>query len=232
MSRNILEDAINEASQEIDIELAITSGQIEEAQRVRYRVYCEERGFEPGQDGREVDRFDVHARHILLRSRETGQSLGTVRLVLPQAVVSQDNFPMNQLCDAYVLRPLPLDATGEISRFALRRDRSGISAAAAALMRLSLMRGIVQISGLTGLTHWCAVMEKSLLRLLRSTAIHFEAVGPMVEHHGLRQPAVADIGSVLNRIRREQPAIWNYITNQGTFWTDRFAADTHRLGVS
>lgn len=160
-----------------------------------------------------------------MRSRLTGQSLGTVRVVLPVPCEEQGSFPMNQVCEPYVLQPLPWGATGEISRFALRRDRPGVSAAASALMRLSLMRGIVQISGLSGLTHWCAMMETSLIRLLRSTAIHFQAVGPTVEYHGRRQPAVAEIGSMLNRIRREQPAVWNYITADGVLWTDRLARE-------
>lgn len=71
---------------------------------------------------------------------------------------------MNRVCEPYVLAPLPVGSTGAISRFALTRERSCISAGAAALMRLCLMRGIVQVSGQAGLTHWCAIMESSLIR--------------------------------------------------------------------
>ena len=187
---------------------------------MRYRVYCEERGFEPGQGGRETDSFDASARHVLVCSRVTGRTLGTVRVVLPQHGGGAEGFPMNRVCEPYVLAPLPFASTGEISRFALTRERTGISAGAAALMRLCLMRGIVQVSGHSKLTHWCAIMESSLIRLLRATAIHWQPVGPTVEYHGKRQPAVASIDTMLGRIRREQPAVWSYITNDGAFWSD------------
>lgn len=213
-------DAISIAKQELIVEHASTFEQIDEAQRLRHRVYCEERGFEPGQNGRETDEFDGNAHHVLVRSRITGCILGTVRVVLPKASARQESFPMNRVCEPYVLGPLPLDSTGEISRFALTRERSGISAGAAAVMRLCLMRGIVQVSGKAGLTHWCAIMESSLIRLLRATAIHFQPVGPVVEYHGKRQPAIGAIGTILARIKREQPVAWSYLTADGTAWSE------------
>ena len=219
MPQPAFQDAIAAASDELDVELAITSEQIEEAQRLRYRVYCEERGFEPGADGLERCAYDPYASHVLVRSRITGRTLGTVRVVLPGAD-QPEAYPMAHVCEPWVLDPLPASATGEISRFALTRDREGVSPAAAALMRLCLMRGIVEVSGRARLTHWCAIMEQSLLRLLRATAIHFEPVGPTVEHHGVRQPAVGAIGTILGRIRREQPLVWGFITADGTLWQD------------
>ncbi len=75
-------------------------------------------------------------------------------------------------------------------------------------MRLCLVRGIVQISAEHELTHLCAIMERSLLRLLRAIAMHFLPVGPVVEHHGARQPAVSGIGAMLHRMKIEQPAVW------------------------
>ena len=85
-------------------------------------------------------------------------------------------------------------------------------------MRLCLMRGIVEISGRTHLTYWCALMESRLLRLLRATAIHFLSVGPTVEFHGIRQPAVGAIDAILERIHREQPVVWSFLTAEGTLW--------------
>lgn len=214
-------DAIAAASGELEVRIASTQEQIRQAQRLRYVVYCLERGFEPGENGLEQDEFDNLAKHVLVRSRQTGNILGTVRIVLPAPGAGHDGFPMQRACADYVLAPLPVAATGEISRFALTRERFGVSPAAAALMRLCLMRGIVEISGQAGLTHWCAIMERSLLRLLRATSIHFQAVGPLVEYHGIRQPTVAAIGTILGRICREQPAVWSFITDNGKFWSDQ-----------
>jgi N-acyl amino acid synthase of PEP-CTERM/exosortase system len=122
-----------------------------------------------------------------------------------------------------VLSPLPIASTGEISRFALTRDRAGIRPAAAALMRLCLIRGLVQVSAESELTHWCAIMERTLLRLLRATGIHFVGVGPAVEYHGTRQPAVCGIGNMLSQMKLEQPAIWAYITDNGALWSETLA---------
>jgi N-acyl-L-homoserine lactone synthetase len=212
--------ALKAASDELEIEVATGAAQIRDAQRLRYRVYCEERGFEPGENGLEQDAFDPLSRHVLVRSRANGEVLGTVRVVLGTAQAGAASFPMNRVCEQYVLAPLPAEATGEISRFALTRDRPGVSVQAAALMRIFLMRGIVMVSGMHDLTHWCAIMESSLLRLLRATAIHFQHVGPAVEYHGTRQPAVGAIATVLGRMRNEKPEVWAFITNNGTLWTD------------
>ena len=220
MARAGFADAIAAAAAELAVEVADTPAQILEAQRLRYRVYCQERCFEPGADGLEQDEFDVTSRHVLVRGIASGTVFGTVRVVCAPPEGSQDSFPMQRACERYVLAPLPASTTGEISRFALTRDRSGLSPAAAAAMRLFLMRGIVEISGQGALTHWCALMESSLLRLLRPTGIHFQAIGPCVEHHGTRQPAIAAIGVLLNRIRSEQPHVWFFITNNGAFWSE------------
>ena len=213
-------DAIAAASNELSVELATTPEQIQEVYQLRYRVYCEERGYEQSDNGLEQDSYDERAHHVLVRSRLTGVALGTVRIVLPTAEAGLASVPMAQVCENYVFASLPVTSTAEVSRFALTRDRTGVSAAAAALMRICLFRGVIAVSQREGITHWCAVMEKTLLRLLRTTAVYFEAVGPVVEFHGLRQPAIVSIDSGLKRMQREQPALWAYITDHGSLWPE------------
>ncbi len=212
-------DAIRVAQNELSVEIAGFPDDILEVQRLRFRIYCEERGFEPGKDGLEQDAFDPAARHVLVRSRVTGVVLGTVRVVFSTDEKGLNGFPMQRVCEPWVLASMPLSFTGEISRFALTRDREGVSPAAAALMRLSLVRGLVQVSAENKLTHWCAIMERTLLRLLRATAIHFVPVGPTVRYHGIRQPAVCHINGMLDRMKLEQPSLWNYITDGGVLWS-------------
>ena len=130
-------------------------------------------------------------------------------------------MPITEVCEWAVLGHLPRGRTGEISRFAVSkryRVEAGISEP---LLRLLLMRGLVALSGELGLTHWCALMEPCLLRLLRTTAIHFQPAGPLVEHHGLRQPSIGIVGNVLERMRREQLMVWEFITAGGTLWCDQ-----------
>ena len=212
-------DAFAAASKELVVEVATTPEQILEAKRLRYTVYCEERNFLPGENGIEEDEFDSHSRHILVRSRATGEVFGTVRVVLSKADGTV-SFPMQNVCEPHVLRSVPFAGTAEISRFAVKRDRTGISPAASALMRLYLIQGIVQVSGELGLTHWCATMERTLIRLLRSTGIYFQALGEPIEYHGLRQPAVWPLSSGFAQMHNEQPHIWNFLTNNGTLWSE------------
>jgi N-acyl amino acid synthase of PEP-CTERM/exosortase system len=92
-------DAIRAAQDELSIEIVRSAEQLVEAQRLRFRVYCEERGFEPGTNGLEQDAFDAASRHVLVRSRNTGTVLGTVRVVLSDPVTGLSGFPMRQACE-------------------------------------------------------------------------------------------------------------------------------------
>src|SRR6202020_19338 len=66
-----------------------------------------------------------------------------------------------------------------------------------------------------GLTDCWAVMERTLLRLLKSSAIHFRALGPLVEYHGMRQPCCANIAETVARMHVERPEIWAFVTDNG-----------------
>jgi N-acyl-L-homoserine lactone synthetase len=215
MDTTPLADSIAIVRDEISIALADSPRLVRAAHRLRYQVYCVERGFEAGHNGLEIDEFDCRSRHVVLQQRRTGQILGTVRLVLPLRESLHDSFPVQRLCDETVLPQIPLLTTAEVSRFAISKYRNGMSPAAVPLMRLGLVQGIMRLSSELGLTHWLAVMERSLLRLLQSTAIHFQPFGPLVEHHGTRQPAYVNLCTMLSRMSREQPLIWDFLTDGG-----------------
>lgn len=199
------------------VQVADSAELIQEAYCLRHQVYCTERGYEPGTGGLETDMFDAHSSHAVVRERHNGRVVGTVRLILPLAG-NRRSLPTQQLCTPGLLDGLPTKTTAEVSRFAVSKDRRGADAMADSLLRLSLVQGAVRMSRDHGVTHWCAVMERSLLRLLRTTAIHFSPIGPCVEYHGLRQPAVADLGAMLARMEQEQPKFWHFITGSGEFW--------------
>jgi len=220
MQTNTMAAAIAAVAQEFCIETADHSSLVREACRLRYQVYCLERKYEPGQGQTETDDFDDRARHVVLRHRETGMVIGTVRLVLMSPSAPDDSFPMQRVCDSSFLRGVPLVDVAEVSRFAISKELRVASPTAQGLLRLSLVRGLVLLSGELGIKHWCALMEPSLLRLLRSTAMHFEEVGPLVEHHGMRQPSFTELEAFLGNVRRDQPAIWNFITDDGKLWTN------------
>ncbi len=217
MNSPLLTDAIAAARAELIVHLADTPALVEQAYRLRHQVYCLERGYEPSVNDRETDAYDRRARHVVLCLRGCGTVIGTVRMILPQARQPTRSFPMQAVCDPAILHAVPFKSAVEVSRFAVSKERRNISPAAASLSRLALVRGLVQLSQQAGVTHWCAVMERTLLRLLRSSGIHFESVGPLIEYHGLRQPAVCELAGMLDRMRVEQTEIWDFVTNGGEF---------------
>ena len=191
--------------------------------RIRHQVYCTERGFERAEDhpdGLETDEHDAHSLHGLLRCRQTGEGVGTVRLVLYNPGASDRKLPMYQLFERnrldMGLLPPP-SATAEISRFAIskefrRRLRDGacplehgraVSGLALGLMAIAVhMRPFLQIENL------CAVMEPTLIRLLARCGIRWHAVGPLLEHHGLRQPCIARVDELIATVAAERPDVW------------------------
>ncbi len=203
-----------------EVEPADAAGALREVYSLRHQVYCLERGYEPGADGLETDAFDARAHHAVVRQRHDGRIVGTVRLILPVPGVPR-SLPTQQLCPAGALDGLPSRTTAEVSRFAISKERRGPDAMADSLLRLALVQGAVRMSRDLGVTHWCAVMERSLLRLLRMSAIHFMPIGPCVEHHGLRQPAIADLDAMMARMEVEQPGFWCFITGSGQFWPSK-----------
>jgi len=197
--------------------IADTSDLIEEVFRLRYQVYCLEKGYETGRDGMEFDRYDDRARHVLLVHRASGQAIGTVRVIPSSHTGGVSGLPMSSVCGPGLLRGLPTWTTGEISRFAVSKRRR-LSCRAGAMVRLGLMQGTLRLSRAMGLTHWCAIMEPVLLRLLQTNGIYFSPHGPLVEHRGLRQPASLDIDTVVDRTRAEQRDGWEYVTLGGALW--------------
>lgn len=212
-----------------------------DAFRLRYQVYCVENPFEDpadNPDGLETDHYDSHAVHTNLIHKPTGLTAGTVRLVLPLADHPERSFAIHEVCTEELLKDpvaFPVARMGEISRFSVSKDfrrrrgdglyprfeevdRDRITAQSKRVipnMTLGLIEGLVRMTVDNGLTHWCAVMEPALLRLLTRMGIHFEHIGPLVDFHGRRQPCYARLDRLLQRVRREQPEIWEVLTRDG-----------------
>lgn len=209
------QDLIQSIRRDFVVEQVTTTQTLQEALRVRYDVLRRERGYPVGQDGIETDLFDDHARHVVLRHRVSADVVGTVRVVHLVRDNPWTSLPIQHICSPALLRHLPRHSTGEVSRFALCRTRAPSEPRSGLLLRLALMQGVLRASRDLGLTHWCAVMEPSLLRLLRTASVNFEPVGPLVECYGERQPAFAHIDTLLINGREERPAIWDYVTDRG-----------------
>lgn len=234
-----------------NVELAKTTAAINEVLEVRYQVYCIDRPFEDPNcflDKRERDAYDPRSVHALIRHRLTGNSVAAVRLVLAGDSARND-FPMEGPCIGKMsanaqkaLAAVPRHKVAEMSRLAVSRDfrrrvnenqtTSGISDFASytdedggqramPYISLGLFAAIVKMSVENGITHWLAVMEPTLLRLLKRYGISFEHVGPVVEYHGRRKPVFTEAAALLDGIRRQRPDVWTLITENGRYLPER-----------
>ena len=203
--------------------------------RLRYQVYCVENPFEDAAthpDGLETDEFDEHSIQSLLIHIPTGMVAGGIRIILPQREGAPRDMPVWRICDreAYAQRDLhlPVSRTAEVSRNAvskefrhhfahhcgggdeLRRIIPHIS--------LGLLGAVIRMCAENGITHVCAAMEPPMLRMFARLGVHFLKLGGPVDYHGTRQPAYADLDSLLARTFVERPDVWAIMTKRGAYW--------------
>ena len=215
--------------------LADSPSLIRAAQSLRYQVYCLERHFEePAQhsNGLECDEDDSRSIPGLVYYKDDPAPIGTARLILPRSDQAK-SLPVQRLLESNSVstsRFFPSAATAEVSRFAIskafrkrvaisleRKTREPGRAAElyTALPCLGLIQAMLRASMAQGITHWLAIMEPKLLRLLATLGIHFKSVGPLVSFHGLRQPSYCCIADMLDQLACEKPEHWNIVTDCG-----------------
>ncbi len=214
---------------------------LEKTYRIRYQVYCLERGFLPPEiypDGSESDVYDERSLHFLA-SHVSGQEAGTARLAMNGPL----GLPMAAHCEldpAYRFIADPdhpaLARYAEISRLAVskafrrregdsffgtppRRDRSqsgGViafySPNDAPEIVSGIYRMIYQDSKRLGITHWVVAMERSLSLMLKRMGLAFTPIGPETDYYGPVRPYVAEIAEIERHVSRNRPETLRYMT--------------------
>jgi putative hemolysin len=67
--------------------------EVAEAQRLRYRVFAEEMGARlSGDNGRDIDGFDAMCDHLLVRDVDTGEVVGTYRILEPHMAAEAGGY--------------------------------------------------------------------------------------------------------------------------------------------
>jgi N-acyl amino acid synthase of PEP-CTERM/exosortase system len=215
---------------------AISPELINCALALRYQVYCLEREFEDAahfSNQLETDALDPRSLHGLVFHRMRGEAIGTVRLILPE--FGDTPLPVQQLLkmlDIDTAAYLPFEQTAEVSRFAISRelrqrrsdDSLGVEDARpdpgveyrSNLPCLGLVQILVRMSLARGISYWTALMEPKLLRMLATMGICFRPVGPLVSHHGIRQPSFCHVPTMLEVLRSKKPDYWEIVTDGGT----------------
>jgi len=158
--------------------------------RLRYEVYCLERGFvapDDCPDGLEIDPYDAHAIHFAARDGE-GRLVATVRLV-PHGPLG---FPLERYAQGFYpeFDRIPRTRTAELSRLIVARSHRRETLRDPSLLA-GLLRAAYRECSRLGLDCVLAAMEGSLSRLLRHLGFNWKPIGAPIDYFGEVVPFVA-----------------------------------------
>jgi len=178
---------------------------------LRYKVYCEERGFEKPEDhpdGLERDEYDEYSVHFAAIEKGTQEVVGTIRGIFGSKADAGKNFkfPVERAFEFdRDLSNLKKERMGEVSRLALShrycrelQGRKFFGSKAGEVVN-GLVGCLLQEALNQGITHYYAVMARGLPILLARRKIFFSQIGPEKEYHGLRTPYLGVVKDILKR---------------------------------
>lgn len=196
--------------------------------KIRYHVYCLERGFEDPQafpTGQESDEWDADSAQFIVRERTTGHCVAAVRLILPRSAV----FPVESLgCLAPAgSQGVPRRQLAEISRLCVIRTPNPIG------LNRHLGRGFgyvtrrrefevllgmlraIKAYGLERHIESCHLLvTDSFARLLRLVGAVLYQSGVATEHRGFRTPYLVHLRET-TRSMCERSEIWRQLHASG-----------------
>lgn len=201
--------------------------------RIRFLVYCLETGFEdPGAhpDGLERDGWDDDAAHFLVRSRDSGDWIAAMRLVLP----GPRRLPVETVCnlDPDIVDSAPADRVGEVSRLCMidryrrrsqerdfpyevvdadagrRRfsipppvERRAHQRRHGSEIMLSLLVAAAEYSRGVGLAHWLFLTSPVLCKVIERYGVSLIPAGEPCLYRGERRPYFVDLLRASNALR-------------------------------
>ena len=214
---------------------ATSTSDLERVHRLRYQVYCIERGFEDAlehPDGLERDDYDVDAWQFLCVD-EQDEAVGTVRLI---RATNERLLPIERHCELErPIDPALRSRTAEISRMAISRSYRrragdtiygvtdphgatppppGVERRELPLLFMGLLREMYRTSLREGITHWYAAMERRLAHLIRRYSFDFQPIGPAVDYNGIRIPHAVAIEDMETRVRDCRKDVYRYFREE------------------
>ena len=202
---------------------ALTAELRDEAFRIRHQVYCEDLKYEPARaDKREIDRYDEHSLHCLVRSVKTGQFVGCTRLIRCTPEAPRELLPFERTCaaslDRSIVDPqlLPRNRIAEVSRLAVvaafrnRRsenrsplplDKSSFGNAAQPrfpYIPVALYLATTELARLHHIDTMFVLTEPRLAGHFAKLGVNIRQVGAPVEHRGVRVPSMVKVKEILD----------------------------------
>ncbi|KQP49622.1 PEP-CTERM/exosortase system-associated acyltransferase [Pseudorhodoferax sp. Leaf274] len=219
---------------------ALDAAAREEVYFVRHDVYARELGFEPvREDQREVDGYDRHALHCIVRTNDDNvRPVGCARVVLTDPQDRQRLLPFEHSCrdtlDRSIIDPaaLPRERIAEVSRLAVMgefrrrrgelhrpvalsaRDSSSHPVARFPNIPVSLYFGAVALAQRAGVEYLFTLTEPRLAKHFARGGVQIEAIGAPIEHRGMRIPSLMRVSQVYSSLRAMVRPIWHEVHAQ------------------
>ena len=207
--------------------LALDALSVKMVYQIRHDVYCRELGWEAvREDGLEMDDYDRHSVHCLLRKRGTGELIGCSRLVLARPEEPSSPLPFELSCrdaihrDQFDPAGLPRSEVGEVSRLAVMsgfRQRQGESQEPVSVAErdfesrggqprfpfipMSLYLGAAAVARRLNVENVFVLTEPRLATHFARLGFGIHPIGDEIEHRGVRVPSVLSSSKVVNNLR-------------------------------
>jgi N-acyl-L-homoserine lactone synthetase len=171
------------------VKKAITHEELLDVYRLRYKVYCLERGYERMEDcpnGLETDEYDPYSIHFI--AYVGALPVGTVRLILPNPL----GFPVERFCNVNVASIYPdTRRFAEISRLAVSSEVAKECLTERSRITLALLKCLHLTARELNVGYFLSAMSTALERLLSRCGMRFKKAGLPVDYHGIRTPYYA-----------------------------------------
>jgi len=225
------------------VEVAKTAKQKSQVYGIRYRVYCDEFGYEsidkfPNEE--EKDEFDDFSLHCLIMHKSSGLPAGCVRLVPAYddqnvAVLLPLELHCNDSLDHEYIDGLNLDrqTVCEISRLAidcLFRRRTGEELTrfgeihgldctkqeqrTFSLIAIAAFLAATALTEISNKTNVFAMMEPFLPRMMKRSGINFIKSGVDMDYRGIRAPYFIQTQSALDNMHDDLKELYLWIYKQ------------------
>ncbi|HPQ26191.1 MAG: PEP-CTERM/exosortase system-associated acyltransferase [Chromatiaceae bacterium] len=198
-------------------------------QRIRYQVFCLDKGFEDPSafsTAQETDAWDDQSAHFIVQNKDTRQWVAATRLVLPKRG-----------------RPLPVDSmgvfdrhrlekpnlrVGEISRFCIINNRSQVEVnsqlhpepnsleawgigSIGKKQQFEITLGMIRAAGIYALKRdidFCIMLiTDAFARMLRTLGVKLHQAGPATDHRGMRTAYLVDMRESVVSMAKKSSAV-------------------------
>jgi N-acyl amino acid synthase of PEP-CTERM/exosortase system len=168
--------------------------------RIRYQVYCLEKGFEPPEkftNAMEIDDYDQDAVHFIVKCLRTGEWIGAFRILIDQP----SKLPMSKMVVLDQNEQVRGEShIAEFSRLAILRpfqnlqgkDRQDLAADEPEVLEHMVLAGF-QYARHQGLNKIVYICKRSLARVLGKFGIKTIGIGSAILHRGVRYPYMTEL---------------------------------------